>query len=304
MPRPLTRRDFLSLSAAGLALGTVAPLRATRQDHRDFKISLNESSLGKSLKQKKIDHLDLAAIAKKEFGITAIEYVTRYFSEHARNEKYIKQMNQRAAEEGVRQILIVVNDAGSLADAEADKRAAALKAHQPWIDLAKTLGCHSVCVRMAGEGPAAELIKRGADSLASLADYAKDRRIHVLVCANCGTIKKPSGYLELLKAADTRNVGLYPSFTGFEDNAYQALEELMPFAKGVRASSKDFDENGNETSTDFFRMVQIVLDAGYRGHVSIHYQGKKLDEMTGIRTTKALLDRALAAEMRKPQQQS
>ena len=302
MPTPLTRRDFLSISAASLAFGSMVPSLFARQDQRDFKISLNESSLGRSLKEKKIDHLDLAGIAKKEFGIDAIEYVTSFFSEHLGNEKYVKQMNQRAAEEGVRQILIVVNDAGRLADADTGKRAAAIKAHQPWIDLAKTLGCHSVCVGMAGDGPAKERVQRGAESLAALAEYAKDRRIHVLVCCGGGKTLKSQEFLDLLKAANSRNVGLYPSFTGFgKEDAYAALQELMPFAKGVRASSVDFDEQGNETSTDFFRMVRIVLDAGYRGHVSIQYQGTKLDEMKGILQTKALLDRALAAETRQAQ---
>jgi sugar phosphate isomerase/epimerase len=296
MPHLLTRRDFVSISVRGLAFGALASPLLASQNQRGFKISLNESSFHQSLKQKKIDHLDLAGIARKEFGIDAIEYVTSYFSEHAADEKYIKRMNRRAAEEGVRQILIVVNDAGEIADADAGMRKAAIKNHLPWIDLAKTLGCHSVCVKAAGEGTVPEQLKRSADSLAELAEYAKDRRIHVLACCNCSQSWKPETFLDLLKAVDSPNVGLYPSFSGFNtDDPYSALEQLMPFAKGVRANAKDFDEKGNETSIDFSRMVQIVLAPGYRGHVSIQYQGTKLDEINGVRATKALLDRALAA---------
>jgi hydroxypyruvate isomerase len=65
----------------------------------------------------------------------------------------------------------------------------------------------------------------------------------------------------------------------------------MPFAKAVSAKSHDFDADGNETKTDYLKMMKIVLDAGYRGYVGIEYEGSKLDEMAGIRATQKLLER-------------
>ena len=65
----------------------------------------------------------------------------------------------------------------------------------------------------------------------------------------------------------------------------------MPFAKAVSAKSHDFDDKGNETKTDYFKMMKIVLDAGYSGFVGIEYEGGVLDEFAGIRATKALLER-------------
>ena len=69
------------------------------------------------------------------------------------------------------------------------------------------------------------------------------------------------------------------------------LGELMPYAKAVSAKSHDFDERGEETATDYERMMTIVLDAGYRGWVGIEYEGSTLSEPDGIRTTKKLLER-------------
>jgi hypothetical protein len=65
----------------------------------------------------------------------------------------------------------------------------------------------------------------------------------------------------------------------------------MPFAKAVSAKSHDFDAAGNETRTDYRKMMKIVLDAGYRGWVGIEYEGSKLGEAEGIRATKQLLER-------------
>ncbi len=63
----------------------------------------------------------------------------------------------------------------------------------------------------------------------------------------------------------------------------------MPYAKAVSAKSHDFDDQGNETKTDYFKMMKIVTDAGYKSWVGIEYEGSRLDEYAGIRATKALL---------------
>jgi hypothetical protein len=68
---------------------------------------------------------------------------------------------------------------------------------------------------------------------------------------------------------------------------------MMPFAKGVSAKSHDFDEAGNETGIDYRRMIKIVLDAGYHGHLGIEYEGQRLDEYAGTHATKKLLDTIL-----------
>ena len=57
-----------------------------------------------------------------------------------------------------------------------------------------------------------------------------------------------------------------------EYDRYKGIDELMPFAKGVSAKSHDFDESGNETHTDYNKMMEIVcIKHGYRGYVGIEY---------------------------------
>ena len=64
----------------------------------------------------------------------------------------------------------------------------------------------------------------------------------------------------------------------------------MPFAKAVSAKTGEFDVAGQEIRTDYYRMMKIVLDAGYRGYVGIEYSGSQISEMDGIKATKALLE--------------
>ena len=63
----------------------------------------------------------------------------------------------------------------------------------------------------------------------------------------------------------------------------------MSFAKAVSAKSHDFDEQGNETHTDYYRMMEIVLNAGYSGYVGIEYEGSKISEHDGVLATRNLL---------------
>ena len=65
----------------------------------------------------------------------------------------------------------------------------------------------------------------------------------------------------------------------------------MPFAKGVSAKIHDFDAEGNETKTDYRRMMKIVLDAGYHGYIGIEYEGEEPGEKEGTLLTKQLLEK-------------
>ena len=63
----------------------------------------------------------------------------------------------------------------------------------------------------------------------------------------------------------------------------------MTKAQAVSAKAYEFDENGNETTLDFERFIQIIKDSGYKGFISVEYEHDTLDERAGIRSTLALL---------------
>ena len=74
-----------------------------------------------------------------------------------------------------------------------------------------------------------------------------------------------------------------------EYDKYKGVEQLMKYAKAVSAKSYDFDENGNETTIDYKRMMDIVKKAGYNGFVGVEYEGSRLSEEEGIKATRDLL---------------
>ena len=66
----------------------------------------------------------------------------------------------------------------------------------------------------------------------------------------------------------------------------------MPYAKGVSAKSYAFDDDGNETTIDYARIMRIACDPkfSFSGHVGIEFEGGG-DSFEGIAMTKTLLER-------------
>lgn len=237
-----------------------------------------------------------ASIAKRDYGIHAVEYVNQFYQENF-SEKLVEDLRRRSADEGVRNVLIMCDREGRLGDPDAAARAKAVSNHHRWADAAKALGCHSIRVNAASAGGYDEQMKLAADGLRALGEYTDKLGLNVIVENHGGLSSNGSWLAGVMKLAAHPRVGTLPDFGNFritpteEYDRYKGVAELMPFAKGVSAKSHDFDAQGNETGTDYPRMLGLVKAAGYRGHIGIEYEGSRLSEPEGIRATKALLER-------------
>ncbi len=297
--------DRRSLLLAGVGLGASLVRRpglaATVPMRSDlFKISLAEWSLHRAIRAGEIDPRDFAPFAKQEYGLDGVEHVNTFFQGHATDFEYLTDMKKRADDAGVRSLLIMCDAEGELGDADEAARRKAVENHFRWIAAACFLGCHSIRVNAAGQGSAEEVSKRAADSLHRLGEMGELYDIHVIVENHGGYSSNGAWLAATIHAADHSRAGTLPDFGNFRVSAseeydrYQGVAELMPFARGVSAKSHDFDAAGNETHTDYRKMLKLVLDAGYRGYVGIEYEGDGVSEREGIRLTKALLERVRA----------
>ena len=293
-----SRRAFLGASATAAAVAAfprafaAAPATAAKS-----KISLAEWSLHRTIFGGKLNNLDFARTAKQEFGIDAIEYVNQFFKDKAKDAAYLAELNKRAADAGVKQLLIMIDGEGNLGDPDEAKRRQAVENHFKWVEAAKALGCHSIRVNAGSAGTYEEQLQRAADGLRKLSEFAATHKLNVIVENHGGLSSNGAWLAGVMKAVNLPNCGTLPDFGNFRIGGeqwydrYKGVEELMPFAKAVSAKSHDFDKDGNETKTDYSRMMKIVLAAGYAGYVGIEYEGGQLDEYAGIRATKALLEK-------------
>lgn len=300
LPRLTDRRQFLKTSTTlsfGLGLGTLnGETGMAAAPKRLFALSLAEWSLHRTLRAGKLDNLKFPETAKQQFGIDAVEYVNQFFKDKARDQVYLAELKRRAADQGVKSLLIMIDDEGDLGDPDDSKRQAAIENHYPWVEAAKFLGCHSIRVNARSAGTPDEQRQRTADGLRRLAEFATTHQINVVVENHGGLSSNGAWLASVIQQVNLPNCGTLPDFGNFDlgngksYDRYQGVTELMPFAKGVSAKSHEFDDKGNETGTDFRRMMKIVLGAGYHGHVGIEYEGTKHPEQDGIRLTKKLLE--------------
>ena len=254
-----------------------------------------------------MDNLDFPVVARKEFDIEAVEYVNQFFKDKAEDFKYLDQLKQRCADHNVRSSLIMVDGEGRLGDPDDAARNRAVENHHRWLHAAAYLGCHSIRVNAASEGSWDEQVKLAADGLSRLAELGAAHGLNVIVENHGGLSSNGEWLVQVIQTVGMDNCGTLPDFGNFRVSAneeydrYRGVRKLMPYAKAVSAKSHDFDEEGNEIHTDYFRMMKIVLEAGYRGFVGVEYEGNRLGEYDGIRATKKLLERcheALADQFR------
>ena len=271
-----------------------------------FDISLAEWSLHKRLFAEEMDNLDFARVTREEFGLGGIEYVNAFFKDKAKDTDYLKQLNQRAADNDVQQLLIMIDGEGGLGDTDETARRQAVENHYKWVDAAKYLGCHSIRVNAYGEGTAEEVAGAATKSLATLAAYGKERDINVIVENHGGYSSNGEWLATVMKNIGMDNCGTLPDFGNFcikrsdepkyedrtcleEYDRYKGVQQLMPYAKAVSAKTHDFGPDGMEQHTDYMRMLKIVQQAGFDGWVGIEYEGSKLSEAEGIIATRELL---------------
>ncbi|HTI51432.1 MAG TPA: sugar phosphate isomerase/epimerase family protein, partial [Planctomycetaceae bacterium] len=272
MSQPIDRRGFLQRTAqiaAASSLAGVAGTALAAEKQPLYRISLAEWSLHKTLFGKKIDNLDFAKTAKQEFGIEAVEYVNQFFKDKANDQPYLQELKKRADDLGVKSVLIMIDGEGNLGAAKLADRIKTVENHYKWVEAAKFLGCHSIRVNAGSEGSYEDQMYRAADGLRALTEFGDQHGINVIV-ENHGRLSSNGEWLTgVIKKVDHPRCGTLPDFGNFnlgngqQYDRYKGVTELMPFAKAVSAKSHDFDEQGNETQTDYHRMMKIVLAAGY-----------------------------------------
>jgi len=295
----LNRREFLKHSvviSGGLALtGLGSTINLGCKQSPSFKISLAEWSLHRSIQNGEIDHLDFCSLTNNKFGISAVEYVNSFFFDKAKDKIYLKEMKMRADDLGIESLLIMCDNEGSLGNPDPTSRTKAIENHYKWAEAAKFLGCHSIRVNASSEGTYTNQIELAADGLRRLTEFGDSIGINTIVENHGGLSSNGKWLSKVMKKVNHPRVGTLPDFGNFRlegdewYDRYQGVQELMPYAKAVSAKSHEFDHNGNEIKTDYYKMMKIVLESGYNGYVGIEYEGSNHTEIEGIRLTLELL---------------
>jgi len=307
-----SRRNFIRHSLIGAGAMLAMPtLKAMNLAETDLKISLAEWSFHRALEAGTMDHLDFPLKAKKEFGISAVEYVNGFFGGKkmdfkaaAKDKAYLNELLKRSKDAGVFNHLLMCDDEGPLSSPNQKERHESVDNHKKWIEAAALLGCLTVRVNLHGEGDPEDRKKASVDSLSRLGEFAKPMKINVVV-ENHGSVTSNGIWLtDVMKQVGKPNVGTLPDFGNFcmshpwgtiqegcdeQYDIYTGIQQMLPFAKGVSAKTYDFDGNGEQPLLDYKRLLGIVKASGFKGYIGVEFEGINQPEEEGVRNTLALL---------------
>ncbi|AVI50481.1 xylose isomerase [Pukyongia salina] len=278
----------------------------------EVKLSLAQWSLHRRYKAKDGNPFNFARDAK-ELGFDAVEFVTQLYTkqiEELGHDAVVDSLLAENKRHGVKCVLIMVDDEGDLADPDEKARDLAVENHKKWVDAAAKLGGHAIRVNTFGTNDPKVWSETVVDGLKKLSEYAATKNINVLA-ENHGWLSSDADKLmAAIEKVNLPNCGTLPDFGNWcikrENNErwgkcveeypdyYRGIELMMPAAKAVSAKANTFDENGNESRIDYYRMMQIVKDAGYDGHIGVEFESEEIDEPEGIIKTKKLIEKAAA----------
>lgn len=254
------------------------------------KISLAAWSLHRAFFAQEIDQLGMID-ACADLGLHGFEMVNVFFP--APTHGYLKRLRQHARDRDVQLLLIMCDDEGSMAAPERDRRMKAARNHHKWIDIAADVGCQAIRCNTGARPGDADALERCAESFSALLEYADPAGIDVLLENHWGLSSDPAWLMALIARVDHPRFGTLPDFGNFPPDVdrYEAVRMMMTRARAVSAKCYDFDDDGNEKSIDFARMMRIVDEAGYAGWIGIEYEGERLSEREGILACKRLIER-------------
>jgi sugar phosphate isomerase/epimerase len=307
-------RSFISLIILALIFSCQNPKKSTPDAEPFFKISLAQWSFNKSFRSGGVSPYEFARLAS-ELGFEGLEYVNQLYPDVMDSEDksaaiaaFVEKNNVLAAQYKLQNVLIMIDSEGDLASSDENTRSEAIANHKLWIDAANQMGCSAVRLNLFGESDPEKWVANSILSLTDLVDYAADKNINVIV-ENHGRLSSNVPVLmKVINGTGKSNCGTLPDFGNFciaEEgygslfdgsckefyDPYKGVSEMIVKAFGVSAKSYDFDEEGNETTLDYNRLIKIVKDAGYKGFVGVEYEGSRLSEEEGIIATKTLLEK-------------
>ena len=274
-----------------------------------FKFSLGQWTYHKDLFSGKMSTFDFID-KTKILGFDGVDFVNQFFIDKAHDNNFLDSLKFSLNKNSLEPVMIMVDREGDLGNLDSDKRKEAVKNHLQWVDAAKYLGCKFIRVNAFGDGDQEKVFEACYQSISSLADYAAEKGIQILIENHGGYSSDGDWLVNLANKLKEKQVGLLPDFDNWcierengerwntpcikEYDRYQGIKQLLPFAQSLSVKSFEFDVNGNEIKTDFKKMFQLIEDMGYKDYIGIEFEGDGMEPTEGVEKTLDLINRILS----------
>lgn len=136
-----------------------------------------------------------------------------------------------------------------------------------------------------------EKIKRQIiDALGAILPTAEKYKLNLAIENHWGVTACTENILHIVNFFNSQFLGTCPDFGNFtvHQNKYDELKKLLPFAKEIHAKSYQFNTDGEETSINYSRCIELVKSSNFEGPLVVEYEGNG-DQVLNSLTTRALI---------------
>ncbi|MCX6954508.1 MAG: sugar phosphate isomerase/epimerase [Verrucomicrobia bacterium] len=296
---PISRRRFLQLTAAGLAVAaaplsmagaTAAPGPLGRSGRPRLRLSLAAYSFRENFpimrgkpnpKVPPGRATDMFAFADYcvAQGCEGAELTSYFFAEESAD--YLLKLRRHCFLRGIAISGTAIGN--NFSHPPGPKRDAEIAATKQWIDRAALLGAPHIRV-FAGvtkELPRADADKLVITALEECCDYAGKRGIF-LGLENHDSIGSAASLLPMIKAVRSPWVGINLDSGNFHtEDPYRDFAECVPYAVNIQFKTEIKGTATTARPADLKRFTQLLRDGGYQGWVALEYEAKE-DSATAV----------------------
>ena len=294
----ISRKNFLlqsSVVATGL-VGGILPTSLSAKHHipKRFTLGLSQYSLRALLRDGSLDALDFPKFTVDQFGIKAIDlWEGGLPKDKLDDSKYLARMRKKAEQAGTDLFLLM---SGAL-DASKEKREASSARISKSFDRASQLGAPLVRIFLKAPGTdSGEGLKASVEAFKPLADEAAKKNLIIAIEPGASELSQKGAFLA--KVATKLNhpgLKLMPDFGKLKGNVYEGTEAMLPHTITVSCKMHSFDNEGNQPDFDYLRLMKMIKQSDYKGILAIEWEGSALEPVAGVRASKKLIEKSLAA---------
>lgn len=318
--RKVIRRVVGAMSALGLGSAGIRPGRAAEQaatatrdrasadDRRPLRIGVSTYSFW-HFSEKRVEVADCIERAAR-MGFDGVEILHRQMNEESNS--YLQDLKHRAFVNGLDLMGFSIHQGFVSPDPAVRKKN--IEHTQHCIELAYKMGIPTMRLNTGRWGTIKSfddlMANRGIEPV--LPDHTEDEAFKWVIdaigeclakAAECGVClalenhwgigRTAAGLMRIYHAIRSPWLKLLADTGNFLENTYEQLETIAPHTVLVQAKTYYGGGEWYTLDIDYHRVADIFRRAGYRGYISLEFEGKE-DSATGVPKSLELLRRAFA----------
>jgi sugar phosphate isomerase/epimerase len=209
------------------------------------------------------------------------------------SKRYLDLFVNKIVKTGVKAVHISNNAPVAISEASGntsvlneESRKEGVRVAKVWLDAAKQIGVNSMRINTGGPQilPLAVVergyprnleivpyLKSAIESFREMADYGEKVGVKVTIENHWGLAANPMNVIIILNEVNSPYLESSPDFSNWEHDylLYNGLKVLIPYARSM-CHAKRWTRYPD---VDISRCVQILNDAGYKGYISMEYEG-------------------------------